>query len=91
MVQSSVGSRRPIFTAKRSAAVTGSYIVVLKNDISEQEFEDILEEAIKLSSENKLHAIVRTVEKSFTAKLSPYSLEIVSEGLLYFSCKFCAT
>ena len=87
MVQSSAGSRRPILTAKRSVAVTGSYTVVLRNDVSEQEFEAVLKKATKLSSEKQLHAIIRRVEKSFTARLSQYSLEIVSERLLYFPCE----
>lgn len=79
MVQKSAGLRRPILRARRSTPVTGSYTVVLKDEVSEQQFEKILQKATELASEKRLHAILHTVEKSFTARLSPYSLEIVSK------------
>lgn len=71
--------RSPVIRRPRDVPTTGCYIVVMKDDASEQELQQVAAKAVKASDDAKLHGLVQRVKKAFTVKLNPYALEIVRE------------
>ena len=69
--------RCPLLHAEQSANKTGCYIVVLKKATTPEKFTEILQRATSMADEHKVYGVVQTVSKAFTAKLSPYSLNVV--------------
>lgn len=71
-------SRRPVLKKPRGSAGTGCYFVVLKEKTTVEEMEQVMATISKLADKSRIYSIVKKVSKSFTVKLSPYSLEAVS-------------
>ncbi len=80
------GSRRSaILRQPAGTATTGCYFVVLNDKTSEEEMQQALITVSKLSEDSRIYTIVKRVSKTFTAKLSPYALELVSCKNLIFT------
>ena len=75
-------SRRPVLRAAPNAVTTGNYVVVLRRNTTNETLQRLLSKASKHSDDNRVHRYVETVAKAFTLKLSPYSLEVVSNPVL---------
>ena len=75
-------SRRPVLRAAPTAVTTGNYVVVLRRNTTTETLHHLLSKASKHSDGTKVHRYVGTVAKAFTLKLSPYSLEVVSNLVL---------
>lgn len=72
-------ARKPLYRAARDAQKTGMYIVVLKSDVDHDSYERVVNKATTLSDNKRVHGKIETVEKAFTLKLNPISLEVVSQ------------
>ena len=75
-------ARKPLFRAARDAEKTGRYIVVLRDDVEDQQFDEILFRAVSLSNNKRAYGVIKTVEKAFTLKLNKISLEQVKNNFL---------
>ena len=73
-----VEARRPLIRAPRDARRTGDYMIVLDENLSSEEFRQLLARISKVSDRAAVQNYVENVAKVVTASLSPYSLEIVS-------------
>ena len=80
-----VNCRRPVFRAPRDAPTSGNYIVVLKQDSSKQELQEIITKSLKVADDATVYGYVEKTAKAFAVKLSSYSLELVStcSGFFY--------
>ena len=77
--------RCPILYASSESETTGCYIVVLKEATTHEKFQEIVQRAVAMTDDAKVHGAVEKVIKAFTVKLSPSSLEVVSAyPCLYF-------
>ena len=75
-----VSARRcPLLRAADSANKTGCYIVVLREETSQDKVLEILHKATNLAEGKKVYGFVQNVLKAFTLKLSAYSLKLVSQ------------
>ena len=72
-------SRRPILRAAPTAVTTGNYVIVLRRSTTIETLHHLLLKASKHSDDSKIHRYTETVAKAFTLKLSPYSVEVVSQ------------
>lgn len=68
----------PLYRATRDATTSGRYIVVLEDNVSDEEFQSILNNFVQLSDDHKALGVVRFVEKSFAVQLNAMCLAIVS-------------
>ena len=71
--------RCPILHASGGSETTGCYIVVLKEATTHDKFQEIVQRAVAMTDDAKVHGAVEKVIKAFTVKLSPYSLDAVSQ------------
>ena len=90
MLGSTVTARSPLHRVPRGAEATGSYIVVLREETTEEQFENLKNVAARVSTDTPV--VTSAVGKTITAKLSAYTLEEVKMHLttLCDSSKFCA-
>ena len=62
-----------------TAVTTGNYVIVLRRSTTIETLHHLLLKASKHSDDSKIHRYTETVAKAFTLKLSPYSVEVVSQ------------
>ncbi len=71
-------ARKPVIRSPRDVPTTGCYIVVLKETIAPEEFEQVLSRVREVSVDKRVYAAVKNVQKAITVKLSAEGLEEVS-------------
>ena len=79
VVTRSLSMTSPLYRATRDSTTTGRYIVVMKENVSKEEFHSIVNSIVQLSDDHKVLGLVSFVEKSFAVQLNVLSLAIVSE------------
>ena len=67
----------PVLLQPAGTATTGCYFIVLKQQTSNEEMDELMDTISQLSEDSKVHSFVKKVSKAFTVKLSPESLELV--------------
>lgn len=72
--------RSPLIRQARDVPTTGCYIVVMQDDASEDELQQMAARVVEASDDARLYGLVHRVKKAFTVKLNPYALEMVSWG-----------
>ena len=72
---STVAARSPLHRVPRGAEATGSYIVVLREETTEEQFEHLKGVATRVSTDTPV--VTSAVGKTITAKLSEQALEEV--------------
>ena len=70
--------RCPLLRAPESANKTGCYIVVLRENTTDEKVDELLQRAASVADEHKVYGFVKRVTKAITLKLSDYSMEMVS-------------
>lgn len=70
--------RCPLLHASETANKTGCYIISVAKETTPERLQEILQIVISVADDNKLYGFVEHVTKAITAKLSDYSLGIVS-------------
>ena len=69
--------RRPVLRVPRHAPTTGRYTVVLKQNTSVAELQQVLTRVLRISDGEKVYGYVEKVTKAFTVQLPSYALELV--------------
>ncbi len=72
------GRAVPVLRKPIGSAGTGCYFVVLREKTSEVEMQQLMATISKYAEDAKIYSVVKRVAKTFTVKLSPYALELVS-------------
>lgn len=60
---------------------TGCYIVNLRKETTQEEFQAIQRQVLQRTDDHKIYGSVQRVVKAFTVKMSAYSLQSVSDAL----------
>ena len=71
-------SRKPLIRAPRDATTTGDYMVVVEENVSHEQFQQLVARISKMSEGAAVNSYVENVAKVITASLSPNALEMVS-------------
>ena len=71
----------PLLRGPIGSASTGCYFIVLEDKTSEEEMQRIIATVSKYAEGYKIYSTLRKVTKAFTAKLTPYALELVNHQL----------
>ena len=72
------GRRCPLLHAPESANKTGCYIVVLRENTTDEKVAELLQRTSSVAEEHKVYGFIQNVAKAITVKLSDYSMEMVS-------------
>ena len=67
----------PVLLQPPGTDTTGCFFVVLKDETSDLEMEELMQTVLEMSEDSKIHSAVKMVSKAFTVKLSNESLEMV--------------
>ncbi len=67
----------PVLLQPAGAKTTGCYFIVLREESSDEEMEEVMHTISEMSEDSQIHSAVRMVSKAFTVRLSPESLERV--------------
>lgn len=76
-VATAAASRKPLIRAPRDARITGDHMVVLDENVSHEQFQQLLVRISKVSEGAAVRSYVENVAKVITATLSPFALEKV--------------